>query len=110
MVTTQEDPADTTTTTTAPSSRSTAPPTSVDPAQPIELAWVRQVGGLGNDELGYIIPPFQFELHDTVPWFDEAEGDHYEETNALSPTMGPRLDEELVRLTTWAYAAWPTAR
>ncbi len=54
MVTTQEDPADTTTTTTAPSSRSTAPPTSVDPAQPIELAWVRQVGGLGNDELASV--------------------------------------------------------
>jgi hypothetical protein len=71
---------------------------------------LRLLVGLGNDELGYIIPPFQFELHDTVPWFDEAEGDHYEETNALSPTMGPRLDEELVRLTTWAYAAWPTAR
>lgn len=54
VVTTQEDPADTTTTTAAPSSRSTAPPTTADPAAPIELAWVRQVGGLGNDELASV--------------------------------------------------------
>jgi hypothetical protein len=54
VVTTQEDPADTTTTTAPAPKRNNAPPTTVDPAQPIELAWVRQVGGLGNDELASV--------------------------------------------------------
>ena len=54
MVTTQQDPADTTTTTAPAPGRSTAPSTTVDPAQPVELAWVRQVGGLGGDELASV--------------------------------------------------------
>ena len=51
LVTTQEDPTESTTTTTPPT---TGPTTTVDPAQPLELAWVRQVGGLGNDELASV--------------------------------------------------------
>ena len=70
---------------------------------------LRLLVGLGNDELGYIIPPFQFELDPGLPWFDEAEGDHYEETNSLTAEMAPRLDAELERLSLWAYARWPMA-
>ena len=36
--------------------------------------------GLGNDMVGYIVPEYNFQLHPNIPWFDEAEGDHYEET------------------------------
>ena len=49
--------------------------------------------GLGNDELGYIIPEYNFELDDRIPYIDEAEGDHYEETNSLGPrTIGLLYD------------------
>ena len=54
VVTTQEDPADSTTTTAPAAGRRTAPSTTVDPGQPVELAWVKQVGGLGNDELASV--------------------------------------------------------
>lgn len=41
------------------------------------------VVGLANDEIGYIVPPSDFVLDAQLPYFREAEGDHYEETNAL---------------------------
>ena len=45
---------------------------------PNETTWIV---GLGNDEVGYILPEYDFILNETLPWFSEAEGDHYEETN-----------------------------
>ena len=61
--------------------------------------------GLGNDELGYILPPYDFVLDDVNPWFDEPElGDHYEETNSLGPRTSPRIEEEVDRLLGWVYA------
>lgn len=42
----------------------------------------RWIIGLANDELGYIIPQYNFELAAENPWVDEADGDHYEETNS----------------------------
>ncbi len=49
--------------------------------------------GLGNDELGYIIPQYDFKLSDSVPWFSEAPGDHYEETNSLGPHIAGLVDQ-----------------
>ncbi|RME28348.1 MAG: hypothetical protein D6798_02605 [Deltaproteobacteria bacterium] len=63
-----------------------------------ELAWVI---GLGNDELGYIIPAYDFVLDDTNPWFDEAPGDHYEETNSLGSEVADIIDAELDSLLAW---------
>jgi hypothetical protein len=57
--------------------------------------------GLGNDEVGYIIPPYNFMLHDGLPYLDEAEGDHYEETNSLGPETAPRVEEMADRLLDW---------
>jgi hypothetical protein len=42
--------------------------------------------GLGNDELGYILPDYDFILG-FPPYLSEADGDHYEETNSLGPHM-----------------------
>ncbi|NVB40915.1 neutral/alkaline non-lysosomal ceramidase N-terminal domain-containing protein [Pseudenhygromyxa sp. WMMC2535] len=42
--------------------------------------------GLGNDELGYIIPEYDFVLGFPA-YISEAEGDHYEETNSIGPHM-----------------------
>jgi hypothetical protein len=47
--------------------------------------------GLGNDEIGYIVPPYNFELAGAA-YLDEAPGDHYEETNSLGPRTWPTLD------------------
>jgi hypothetical protein len=49
--------------------------------------------GLGNDELGYIIPQYDFVLADSLPYLNEAEGDHYEETNSIGPHMAGMVDE-----------------
>ncbi|MFO7561495.1 MAG: hypothetical protein R6X02_02530 [Enhygromyxa sp.] len=42
--------------------------------------------GLGNDELGYIIPEYDFVLGFPA-YISEAAGDHYEETNSIGPHM-----------------------
>lgn len=43
--------------------------------------------GLANDEIGYIIPPNDYLVHDTLPYFDTADDaygeNHYEETNSV---------------------------
>ena len=39
--------------------------------------------GLANDEIGYIVPPSDYVLDEQLPYFSEAEGDHYEETNSV---------------------------
>jgi hypothetical protein len=36
--------------------------------------------GLGNDELGYLIPPYDFKVDPNLGALVEVEGDHYEET------------------------------
>jgi len=59
--------------------------------------------GLANDEIGYIIPPYNFKLHASQPWFEEDEGDHYEETRSLGIDTAPVLEEQIIELTTWVY-------
>ena len=49
--------------------------------------------GLGNDEIGYLVPPYDYVLHPRTPYVDEAEGDHYEETNSIGPSTVPLLLE-----------------
>ncbi len=49
--------------------------------------------GLANDELGYIIPPSDFVLDEELPYFREAEGEHYEETNSVGPQCAADLAE-----------------
>jgi hypothetical protein len=61
-------------------------------------AWII---GLGNDELGYMIPPYDFELDDLSPYIGQAPGDHYEETNSLGPETVPIVEEAAARLLTW---------
>jgi hypothetical protein len=61
----------------------------------------RWLVGMGQDELGYIVPPYNFVLDEVDPWFSEAEGDHYEETNSLGPLFAPTLDEQYTLLMGW---------
>lgn len=56
--------------------------------------------GLGNDQIGYVIPEAHFELG-AVPYLLEAEGHHYEETNSLGPGTAPAIVEVAERLIRW---------
>lgn len=53
-----------------------------------EHAWVL---GLGNDELGYLVPPYNYVLDENLPYLSEAPGDHYEETNSLGESATPAV-------------------
>jgi hypothetical protein len=57
--------------------------------------------GLANDELGYIVPAFAFELHPSSPYLDEAEGDHYEETKSVGPQMEAEIIGAMRDLLAW---------
>jgi len=47
--------------------------------------------GLANDELGYLIPDYNYKVDEQQPFLSEAEGDHYEETNSLGPQATSRV-------------------
>jgi hypothetical protein len=57
--------------------------------------------GLGNDEIGYLLPPYDYQLHETIPYLEEAEGDHYEETNSVGPNATPLVLETARQLIGW---------
>lgn len=49
---------------------------------------------LANDELGYIVPPSDFIVHPTNPYFQRYEvngEDHYEETNSVGKQCAARI-------------------
>jgi len=55
--------------------------------------------GLGNDELGYLVPPYDFVLAGSASaYFNEAPGDHYEETNSIGPETLPMVRAHLEEL------------
>jgi hypothetical protein len=67
----------------------------------------RFIIGLGNDELGYILPEYDFILGDP-PWVSEAPGDHYEETNSLGIETFSKIDaaaEVLIAWSKWVHDA-----
>ena len=51
----------------------------------------KMIIGLGNDEIGYLVPEYNYVLATSGPFLNEAPGDHYEETNSVGPTAVPRL-------------------
>lgn len=63
-----------------------------------ELRWLL---GLGNDELGYFIPPWNFVLANAGAYLQQAQGDHYEETNSLGPESWPTYEAEARKLLAW---------
>ena len=51
---------------------------------------------LANDELGYIVPPSDFIVHPTNPYFQRYEvngEDHYEETNSVGKLCAAKIAE-----------------
>ncbi|MCS6915689.1 MAG: hypothetical protein RMK29_09980 [Myxococcales bacterium] len=51
----------------------------------------RMTWGLTMDFVGYILPRFNFVLHERRPYLEQAPGDHYEETNSLGPLAEPHI-------------------
>lgn len=62
---------------------------------------LKTVIGLANDELGYLIPPYDYRLDAERPYWDEAPGDHYEETNSMGPSAVPELLTAYEALLSW---------
>ncbi len=61
----------------------------------------KMVFGLANDELGYIIPDYNYILDENSPYLDDAPGDHYEETNSLGIDATSRFIPALEALIRW---------
>ena len=51
----------------------------------------RMTFGLTMDFLGYIVPRYNWVLDEKNPYFEEAKGDHYEETNSIGPLAEPQI-------------------
>lgn len=62
---------------------------------------INMVVGLSGDEVGYLVPPYDYKVHPTMPFAEEADGDHYEETNSLGPSTVPTLLEAAQKLMSW---------
>ncbi|MFA6004391.1 MAG: hypothetical protein WC881_10015, partial [Elusimicrobiota bacterium] len=44
------------------------------------------LAGMANDELGYIVPGYDFKTTPTMFMTPRPVGDHYEETNSIGPS------------------------
>lgn len=59
----------------------------------------RWVIGLGQDELGYVVPEYDYKLDPQDPYFTEASpGDHYEETNSVGPNVQHDMVDPILQL------------
>ena len=83
---------------------------SLDPAKdPVPLAKLAQERGIGtllivglaNDEIGYIVPPSDFRVHEQLPYLerspDDKGEDHYEETNSVGPGCAEQVAAAFVK-------------
>lgn len=57
--------------------------------------------GLANDEIGYLVPAYDYQLNAENPYWEQAPGDHYEETNGLGPNTWPDVEEQMNALLDW---------
>lgn len=60
---------------------------------------------LANDQIGYLIPEFNYVLHPTAPYVREAEGEHYDETYSIGIDGWPTVRAQLEPLIRWRPAA-----
>ncbi len=59
------------------------------------------LAGLAQDYCGYIVPSYNYVLHPTSPYIEEAEGEHYEETYSLGPDVERHAHHPLLQLAGW---------
>ncbi|HUH05301.1 MAG TPA: hypothetical protein VML75_25055, partial [Kofleriaceae bacterium] len=58
--------------------------------------------GLAEDMIGYIVPSYNYQLDSNTPYIEEADGDHYEETNSVGPLVEEQAVGSMKRLVEWA--------
>lgn len=46
---------------------------------------VPMVAGMANDEIGYLVPEYDFKVRENLTMTPRLPGDHYEETNSVGP-------------------------
>ncbi|MBK8170766.1 MAG: hypothetical protein IPK60_10560 [Sandaracinaceae bacterium] len=63
--------------------------------------------GLAQDQLGYFVPPYDYELSRASPYLIQPEGSHYEETNSIGIDGWPRIADKLTQLLAWRPTAAP---
>ena len=56
------------------------------------------LAGLAQDYVGYIVPAYNYVLHPSSPYLEEADGDHYEETYSLGPDVERHIVDSLQAL------------
>lgn len=54
--------------------------------------------GLANDELGYVLPGYDFKVNASLSMTPKPAGHHYEETNSIGPSATRILTEAALRL------------
>lgn len=60
---------------------------------------VEMIVGLANDELGYVVPEYDFQVNDKSATLEpHPPGDHYEETNSLGKETAQRLMDAFAEL------------
>ena len=56
------------------------------------------LAGLAEDYIGYIVPAYNYVLATDNPYFNEAEGDHYEEVYSLGPLVEQHAIHPILQL------------
>ncbi len=83
-----------------------ANPQGVNPRPLCEIAQEKGISnlliaGLANDEIGYIVPPSDFLLNETLPYIEKTmdyKGEnHYEETNSVGPLCAQAIADAFER-------------
>jgi hypothetical protein len=59
------------------------------------------LAGLAQDYCGYIVPAYNYVLHPSNPYIEEADGEHYEETYSLGPDVEKHAHHPLLQLAGW---------
>ena len=59
---------------------------------------LKMVVGLANDELGYILPEYDFKISPTLTMLPRMPGHHYEETNSIGPSATRIIAEAARRI------------
>jgi hypothetical protein len=59
----------------------------------------RWVLGLGLDEIGYVVPEYDYKLDGQNPYFEKATpGNHYEETNSVGDDVQKLIVDPILQL------------